>query len=97
MERKRKKPLEWSRRAAEQLLEIENYIAQDDPMVAASVVDRIIATTAKLSVFPLAGRAGRLRGTRELVTTHYPYTIIYRVRRATVQIIRVVHQARKFP
>lgn len=97
MARKRKKPLEWSRRAAGQLLEIENYIAQDDPIVAATVVDRIIATAAKLSTFPLAGRTGRLRGTRELVITRYPYTIIYRVRRTAVQIIRVVHQARKFP
>lgn len=97
MERKRKKQLEWSRRAAEQLLEIENYIAQDDPIVAAAVVDRIFATAARLSVFPLAGRAGRLRGTRELVITRYPYTIIYRVRRTIVQIIRVVLQARKFP
>lgn len=76
MARKRKKPLEWSRRAAGQLLEIENYIAQDDPVVAATVVDRIIATAAKLSTFPLAGRTGRLRGTRELVITRYPYTII---------------------
>ena len=72
----KKKLLEWSWHAAEQLLEIENYIVQDDPIVAAAVVDQIIAAAARLSVFPLVGRVGRLRGTREFVTTRYPYTII---------------------
>ena len=46
---------------------------------------------------PNLGRGGRLRATRELVVTGTPFIVIYRVRLDTVQILRVLHHARKWP
>lgn len=97
MERKKRKQLEWSLRSAEQLVEIEKFIARENPAMAAMVVDRIIATAARLSVFPQVGRVGRVRGTRELIITRYPYIVVYRVLRTKVQVVRVVHQSKKYP
>ena len=46
---------------------------------------------------PNLGRAGRVRGTRELVISGSPFVVIYRVRFDQVQILRVLHHARKWP
>jgi len=50
-----------------------------------------------LSDHPNAGRPGRVHGTRELVITDTPFILPYRVVRNTVQILRVLHGARKWP
>ncbi len=44
----------------------------------------------------MAGRAGRVAGTRELVFASMPYIIAYRVT-DQVEIIAVVHGARDWP
>jgi toxin ParE1/3/4 len=43
------------------------------------------------------GRAGRVRGTRELVVPGLPYIVIYRVRKDTIQIARILHGAQLWP
>jgi toxin ParE1/3/4 len=50
-----------------------------------------------LSDQPDAGRAGRVHGTRELVIADTPFILPYRVVENTVQILRVLHGARKWP
>ncbi|HET6521471.1 MAG TPA: type II toxin-antitoxin system RelE/ParE family toxin, partial [Geminicoccaceae bacterium] len=50
-----------------------------------------------LAQHPESGRPGRVPGTRELVVSGTPYIVPYRVQGNTVQILRVLHGARKWP
>jgi toxin ParE1/3/4 len=45
----------------------------------------------------MAGREGRVVGTRELVVQGTPFIVAYRVGRAEVEILAVMHAGRKWP
>jgi len=92
-----KKRLEWSKRSSKQLLEVEIYIEADNPAAALAVVDYILAAAERLISFPLSGKLGRGQGVREVVLTRYPYTLFYRIYPTRIQVLRVLHQRRKFP
>jgi len=87
----------WLRRALSNLDEEAEYIARDDPDAAVRTVERIATSVERLAIHPALGRAGRVPGTRELVVSGTPYVVPYRVRGATVEILRVFHAARKWP
>lgn len=70
-------------------------IASDNPSAARSQRNRIVARVTQLAGFPLSGRPGRVKGTRELVAT--PWVIVYRVRDEFVEILRVLHGRQKWP
>ncbi len=40
------------------------------------------------------GRAGSVGGTRELVLIHYPYLVIYRVKKDAIRVLAVIHTSR---
>lgn len=82
----------WRAKAEEDLLGIVEHIAQDSIASAEKLADEIEAKAAQLSSFPALGRAGRKRGTRELVM-HPNYIVIYRVLKQSVDILRVKHAA----
>ena len=46
---------------------------------------------------PQMGRPGRVPGTREFVIPQTPYIVPLYVQRATIQILRVFHSARRWP
>jgi toxin ParE1/3/4 len=73
------------------------YIARDNPDAAVRVVTAITTAVDRLAQYPALGRAGRVPGTRELVVPHSPYIIPYRVRGEAVEILRVLHVARRWP
>lgn len=50
-----------------------------------------------LTLFPDAGRKGRVQGTRELVIPHKPFIIAYRVQGDEIHILAVVHTTRQWP
>jgi toxin ParE1/3/4 len=77
--------------------ELMNYIAKDNPEAANEVARKIWRTTQMLSNHPAIGRVGRVPGTRELVISGTPYIVPYRVIFDEVQILRVLHAARKWP
>jgi len=87
----------WLRRALQNLDEEAAYIATDDPRAAARTVEIIAIGVARLAAHPASGRAGRVPGTRELVLSGTPYIVAYRVRGETVEILRVLHGARRWP
>jgi toxin ParE1/3/4 len=74
-----------------------DYIARDNPAAADRVLTRIEQAVAHLAEHPASGRAGRVPGTRELVVSGTPYIIPYRVRKDSVEILRVFHAARRWP
>ena len=88
--------LHWKKQAINDLIKIAWHIAQDSPAHAVKMVDMIEGKVAPLASHPDLGRTGRKRGTRELVA-HESYLVIYRVRTAQVEILRVKHTAQAWP
>ncbi len=86
----------WFRRAVEDLTEARSYVARDDSMAADKVVARIREAISLLSEHPGMGRPGRVVGTRELVITGTPYILPYRVKDKVIEILRVLHSARRW-
>ena len=89
--------IKWVRLALSDLDEAAAFIAQDNPRAAQIMVKRIGDAARLLSDHPDAGRPGRVHGTRELVVADTPFILPYRVVKNTVQILRVLHGARKWP
>ena len=89
--------IRWVRLALEDLEEIARFISQHNPDAARELVRRIWEASQILAEHPHSGRAGRVLGTRELVIGGTQYILPYRVVGDEVQILRVLHGARKWP
>jgi toxin ParE1/3/4 len=89
--------LKWTSVALDDIDAAGSYIADDNPRAALDMANRVIEATAYLADHPTLGRQGRLRGTRELVVSGTPFLIIYRIRYNEVQLLRVLHHARRWP
>ena len=89
--------LRWLRRALRNLDDEAVYIAVDDATAARLVVKRVLDAVAQLERQPGPGRPGRVPGTRELIVSQTRYIVPYRVRRETVEILRVFHTSRRLP
>ncbi|WP_442966259.1 MULTISPECIES: type II toxin-antitoxin system RelE/ParE family toxin [unclassified Rhizobium] len=73
-------------------------MGERNPRAAARVVNDIHSKTEKLlSANPFIGRAGEIRGTRELVIPATPYIVAYRVRDDHIEVLFVQHGAREWP
>ncbi len=82
---------------AEDLERIVEHIARDKPGAALAMWDEIESQVERLKDFPDSGRAGRLRGTRELVAPRTPFIVVYRIAKTHVELIRVLHGAQQWP
>ena len=90
--------IEWSEEALIDLVSIQAFIAKENPSAAKKMVLAILASIEiNLPDNPHIGRPGRVNGTRELVITHTPYIVPYRVKASTIQVLRVYHGARRWP
>ena len=88
----------WTPASLSDLDEIQDYIAQDSPVSAYRVIVELTTRTrTNLGDFPLMGRLGRARGTRELVFPDLPYIVAYRVTADRVEVLAVIHTAREWP
>jgi toxin ParE1/3/4 len=74
-----------------------NYIGEHNPWAAIEIGDAFEAAIRRLCNYTEIGRAGRVKGTRELVVAGTPYLIAYRVEANTVVVIRLLHGAQKWP
>jgi plasmid stabilization system protein ParE len=100
---KTKKRLEWS---ASALVELEKgiaYYAERNPVAAQRMQEEIDHAALSLiaATVQARGKPGRMPGTRELVLgSHTPYILVFREvvnGVTTIQILRVMHTARKYP
>lgn len=89
--------IRWTEGAEDNLEQVAEYIAQDNPPAAVATVWKIIEAAQMLADYPTIGKRGRERGTRELVVAGLPFIIIYVIRREELVIIRVLHTAMKYP
>ena len=87
----------WLYRAIIDLKSARAYIAQDNPEAAQRTGRKITPAVAALADNPAIGRPGRVVGTRELVVVGTSYIVPYRVRGNTVQVLRVLHAAHRWP
>ena len=87
--------LRWLSSASADLDEVYEYIAGDDPNSAAGQLLLILESVERLQDNPSMGRPGRVPHTRELIVSNY--VVAYRVKDQAVQILRVLHQSRKWP
>ena len=90
--------IEWTELATRQLDQAHDYIAlsnSDD--IAARVTSQIVASIQLLASFPMAGRTGRVRGTRELVIANTSFIAAYAIERDRIMILAIYHGAQKWP
>ncbi len=97
MPARRKKQLKWSKRSAQDLLDIEDYIARDSQVATDRVIAHLRERATLLESDPSLGRLRFTSSHRELVLTRFPFTIVYGVRGNSIFISRVLHQRRQFP
>jgi toxin ParE1/3/4 len=90
------RPLNWSARSRRDLLLIDAFYAQFGLPTAIRVIAAILNAAMTLEQHPRIGLRGKRPGTRHQVVAEYPYIIVYRVRRNSVQIARVLHQMRRY-
>nr|RNF72824.1 type II toxin-antitoxin system RelE/ParE family toxin [Acidithiobacillus sulfuriphilus] len=75
---------------------IMDYIAQDNPAAAVELDDEFEAKAEQAREQPKLYRAGRMKGTREIVVRPN-YMMVYRIEDDTVTVLRVLHAAQKWP
>ena len=89
--------LRWTRLASSDLESAHDYVAQDNPAAADDLIEQIVSAVELLQRQWQMGRKGRVPGTRELVITGTPFVVAYRVRRDQVEILAILHGARRWP
>ena len=88
--------LRWSPEALQDLLDIHDFISRKAPAQADQLIDALITSAEQLERFPHSGRSVPeydVPAIREII--HSPYRIIYRVENTSVEIVTVLHGARK--
>ena len=89
--------IRWTAIAAEDLKSAHEYLSERSPKSADTLIERILSTIDLLEHYPGLGREGRIKGTRELVVTGTRFVVFYRLHRDQIEILGVLHAARKWP
>lgn len=87
----------WTRPAREQFLSAYEYVAEENRAAAGRTADLLWESAQLLGRHPMAGREGRVAGTRELVISGTPFVVAYRIEKNEVHILAVLHAAREWP
>jgi toxin ParE1/3/4 len=88
----------WTRQASRHLQAAYEYWAHErSPASADTMLERIFSAVELLEHYPEAGRRGRIPGTRELLIVPTPFLVAYRTRRLSIEILALLHGARKWP
>ncbi|GIX47305.1 MAG: putative toxin Y4kP [Candidatus Tectimicrobiota bacterium] len=88
-------PLKWTRLALGSVEAEAARLARENPQIAKRTVKRIHDAVRTLCKYPALGRPGRIPGTRELSVPAVPYVVPYRVRDDHVEILCLLHVARR--
>jgi len=89
--------VEWTAAALANFEEQFDYTAREDPLAAGRTFSHLIDVVEGLARFPSMGHPGRIPGTRELVVSGTPFVVAYQVLGQTVEVLRVLHAAQKWP
>ncbi|MDQ7986724.1 type II toxin-antitoxin system RelE/ParE family toxin [Pseudomonas sp. G34] len=89
-------PIVWRATARDDLLQIIRYIANEDPLAARQLKERLESAVLPLAEHPYLYRFGRVPGTRELIA-HPNYILVYRVAADAVEVVNVLHARQQYP
>lgn len=87
----------WTDNAREQLLNASFHIWENNPNVARTFFEKVLEQTKILQSYPLVGRIGRVKQTRELIITNEPYIVVYYPDEQITYILAVIHTSQKWP
>ncbi|MGH9495442.1 MAG: type II toxin-antitoxin system RelE/ParE family toxin [Candidatus Sulfotelmatobacter sp.] len=88
----------WTRRAERHLREAYQFWAGEKSEDAAdTMLDHILTAAELLQRNPEMGRPGRIPTTRELSLKPLPFLMAYRVHPEKIEILALLHGARKWP
>jgi len=87
----------WTRLALADLDSAYSFIAEERPSAAVRMIERIKGAIRAVGRHPEIGRPGRVNGTRELIVSGTPFVIPYRVKANRVELLAVIHSARRWP
>jgi toxin ParE1/3/4 len=83
--------------AARDLRDIFDFIEQDNPETARDVARRLMKSIQLLAQNPSVGRPSKAKAIREWCVPDLPYVVPYRVRRDSVDVLRIYHTRRNRP
>ncbi|HKJ82311.1 MAG TPA: type II toxin-antitoxin system RelE/ParE family toxin [Ignavibacteriaceae bacterium] len=88
----------WSRESLRRLIEIENYIAKDNPERAIKFIDKIIDRGEDIKNFPLRGRIVPEFSNNDIrEVLENSYRIVYRISKTRVEILTIFEGHKLFP
>ena len=74
-----------------------DFVSAENVSAAEKQLDIIKRAVEQLANFPEMDRPGRVYGTRELVIQSTPYIVAYRLKGSIVEILALLHGARRWP
>jgi toxin ParE1/3/4 len=90
--------IEWTEQAIRQLDQSHDYIAlSNSEEIAVRITMQIVTSVQQLAAFPMSGRAGRVRDTRELIISNTPFIAAYTIEKTRIVILAVYHGAQHWP
>jgi plasmid stabilization system protein ParE len=88
----------WTDTAVAHLRAVRDYIARDSPGYARAVADRIVGRAELLAAVPLLGAEVPEYGDESIrEVLEHPYRIIYRVLPNQIDVVAIIHGARRLP
>ncbi len=89
--------LKWTKRALQQLDKAIDYIAEDNPLAALAMAQRIYKATDILKQQPDIGRDGRVKHTKEWVIKKTAYLLAYSIENNTIYLLSLIHSKQHWP
>ena len=90
--------IHWTEAALADLRSVQAYIARHSAQYATSLLERIFARTEQLADQPhLGGMVPEHEDESLREVFEHPYRIIYRVLERQIDVVAVVHAARRLP
>jgi toxin ParE1/3/4 len=88
----------WTMPAANQLQDLSDYIASDNPAAANRTVRRIREAIHRTSLMPNIGGPGRVSGTREISVSGTAYVVAYRILESDrmIHVLGIMHGAQEW-
>jgi len=87
----------WTDEASRELAHAQDMGRLYWPGSVGDMTRAMLSGVERVRDFPFSGREGALTGTRELVMTRYPFTLVYRVKEETLTVLRMYHQSKRWP
>ena len=89
--------IRYSEDAIADLQALREYIALNNLSAASRVAAHIRRSVDRFATHPKFGKVGRVERTRELASLKFPHTIVYEEDQGDCMVLRVLHQAMRWP